>query len=683
MNRTSLSLAALARALLLRGPLPVATLWLGLAAPVAVAWALPLTESATLRGGLRQSLEEGAHLTVERPGINDFDNFTAFQRDAASEVDRPLSPYLLPGVMVASAGPLLPVSVNNQAVAQPIGDLRLAIDYLDDLAAHVKVVAGELPPDGLGGPYPAVTMPQAGADPAGLRLSDRFCADFAPGPVGRDPRWCGRLVGLWKPLRSSDPYWAGGPPTLAVAVGLYDFFELLKLHPPGGALAGRRYAADVSTVDPGSAQDLPQRLGGLRESVGGAGDLRLRMSLGTALSRYDDAQRATAQTINVLIAALALLALCLVQLSASRLVDLQAPDVGLLRARGWPPGQAWWFLFVQLCVVALPAIPAGLGGATLFITAGGLGAEVGVAPATADLTVAGLTLIAVLTSAVTVLAAVAWSASRDPGREPTVLGPAVAWWRWWNVDLLLAALALVLMLARPARPGSLLGAAPADDLLRFLAPVLAVATLALVALRALPLAGRLAARGRIDLPATLAGWQLQRKPEQHAGLVLFLLLAVAITGFCALNLAAQPKPVTLLDAIQHDNQAILITILLAVLTMALAGFWLHFGAAARARCREYAPLALNGLPASAARSSLGFEQLVVLAYGVVVGTLLALTLVAALESDVMGGGVEAEIGNAVPSLLAWATLPTGLVLVAWLVRRTGIRGGWLEELREG
>jgi hypothetical protein len=665
-----LSLFGLARSLLLRGPLRASALGLCVAATVAVTWALPVTESVALRSGLRQAVADGAHLTVEQPSVRDFDGFVAFQRQAADRVEARMAPYLTQGSVFATTGQMPVATVNDQPAGG--GRLQLAAAYLDDLAAHVVVLAGSLPPDGLGGPATAVTMPQSGADQLGLRLSDRFCVGMASGT------WCARLVGLWRPLREADPFWTGRPRQLA-ALGRFDFFELLKLQPPQGALAGRRYAADLSAVEPANAGDLGRRLRDLRAAFDTGGPLRLNVSLDAALDRYGAAQASAVVALNVLVAALIVLALCLVQLAASRVADLQAPEVALLRAHGWSPGAAWRFVFVQLCAVGLLALPAGLVGAAAVTAALGVGS--GLAPATGDLVVAAVALLCALLAAVAVLAVVAWSvASLEPGKEPSAFGPAGPWWRRWNVDLPLAGLALALVLGRPARLGGLVGAAAADDLLRFLAPVLAVSILGLVALRALPAVGRLAGRGRGDLPSALSGWQLRRRPDQHAGLVFLLVLAVATVGCCALDLAAQPRVVRDIEAIHHAFETIVIAVLVSALTIALAGVSVHFQAAARARRREYATLVLNGLPAVLARRSLGIEQRVVLGYAAAVGAVLALTLAAALLGDVAGSGLQSEAGD-VLSAVAWsATLPAGLVLVSWLVRRSSFRGDLLDEL---
>lgn len=677
---STISLFGLARALLQRGPLRTAALALCVAGTVAAAWALPLTASVALRSGLREALSDGAHLTIERPGVADFDGFIAFQRQAGARVEERLRRYLTPADVFATVGPLPIMSVND--LPSPSGSRQLAGAYLDDLDTHVEVLAGFLPPDGLGGGSTAVTMPESAADQLGLRLSDRFCVDLVT--PGASPAWCARLVGLWKPVRANDPYWGGRPPGLVVAMGRYDFFELLRLHPTGGALAGRRYAANLDADGPGSVGDLTRRLTDLRQSFAPGDPMRVNASLDAAIARYQTAQGAASPTLDVLVAALAVLALCLVQLAASRVVDLQARDIALLRARGWPPGAAWRFLFAQLCAVGLAALPIGLVGAAAVTTVLGVAARPGTGPMPGDVSAAATALGAVLAAMLAVLAVVAWSvAEREPGDEPAPMGPAGAWWRRWNADLPLAALALALVVARPGRAAGVAGTGGIGDLLRFLAPVLAVSILGLVALRALPAVGRLAGRLGHGLPVTLAAWQLQRRPEQHAGLVFLVVMALAVGGFCAVNLATQSVAVADLDGIHHGFEAVVSAVLVATLAIGLSAVWLHFWAAARARRREYAVLALNGLPAVAARRSLAVEQLVVLGYACVVGVVLAIALTAALLGDLTDGGLHSAPDDLVNASLGGVALIAGLAVVSWLVRRASFRGDLVAELREG
>jgi len=159
MNVAPISLPWLARSLLLRGPLRAAALGLCVAATVAVAWALPLDRVGRVRAGLQAAIADGAHVTVEQESVRDFNGFIEFQTQAASRVEARMRPYLTPGSVFATLAQLPLATVNDQ----PAGAGRRAVipAYLDDLATHVEVLAGSLPPDGLGGPATAVTMPES------------------------------------------------------------------------------------------------------------------------------------------------------------------------------------------------------------------------------------------------------------------------------------------------------------------------------------------------------------------------------------------------------------------------------------------------------------------------------------------------------------------------------------------
>jgi hypothetical protein len=113
------------------------------------------------------------------------------------------------------------------------------------------------------------------------------------------------------------------------------------------------------------------------------------------------------------------------------------------------------------------------------------------------------------------------------GRQSRLAGAARA-----GVDLAVLALAA----AAYWQLRSLSASTPADALL-VLAPALALLACALLCLRLLPLlAGvgdRLAARGR-RMGAALAVWQISRRPRQHAGPALLIVLAVA-SGTLALG----------------------------------------------------------------------------------------------------------------------------------------------------
>jgi hypothetical protein len=114
-----------------------------------------------------------------------------------------------------------------------------------------------------------------------------------------------------------------------------------------------------------------------------------------------------------------------------------------------------------------------------------------------------------------------------------------AWWRWRNIDLGLAVVGLLLIAetrtqAGQSTPGT------GQDPLQLVLPGVALALLALAALRLLPLVARLAVRGT-GLGARLAGWRLQRQPLQHARVALLLSFALSLSVFTSAYLATDQR----------------------------------------------------------------------------------------------------------------------------------------------
>ena len=662
-----LTLAGVARPHVAIGRGGLAALGLAAAATLALAAALPLLATMALTGGLRQTLTTDVHVTVQRTGVADFDGFARFQQEAERRVRTPMGSYLDGGTPFATTGPLYTVSLNGSPAPAAIARVGLSAGFLDDLTGHVEVLAGALPPDGLGGDATAVSMPQEGADQIGLHISDRFCVDFAPN-ASRDGRWCGRIVALWAPLRRSDPYWGGAPPKLQLTLGRYDFFQLLRLRSQQGAATaavGRRYAADPVAVEPGTAPDAQERIAQVGASLGGQPDMRLTENLGAALRRFDGQRHDAFAAFGVAGAVLVLLGLSLVSLTTRRFLAMQARDVAILRARGWSLGQVWRLLLVQIGAPVAVGVPLGLALAALAIVAvgpDGQGTAIGASVLAVGTALVGMT-VALGLPAVTAASREAGQGGRDASR------PELPWWRRSNVDLL-AALTAVPLLALPHVDLP-------DAGLRPLAPGLAVALLGLLALRALPIVG--AVSGGEDVPRALARWQLSRRPGQHGGTALRVTLALAVTVFGAIALGVGPRLAGPAGSIQSGWSFGLVATALTATVMALVGFGLHFAAVARERDREYAILTVNGLPGWAVRQSVGSEEAAVLVHGCFWGTVLGV----ALAVDIVPlGEIAPSIGvGAAAASAALTIVVLALVTVAWAARRRAGLAGPRDALR--
>src|SRR5215470_6259745 len=285
-------------------------LWLCLAGAIAMPALLPLIDAMAVRSGMAQTLAREGALTVEQ-NVSDLNTFNRFKRDVDSRVSGRTGSALVPLAAYATAGPLHVVTVGGAPATATLAQQTITGAYSDHLASHVTVDAGSLPPDALGGGDTAVTMPQAAADRLGLRLSDRVCFDFTAGTV--TPRWCARIVGFWQPLHLKDPYWGQPPNSLQLTMGRFDFFELVKQHPPQGPIAGLRYWASPEVVDPGRAAVVADQVRQLTAELK-TPDQRLTTSLGPSLESFHTMQLQVSTAIHLFAAAMTLLGLFVVAL---------------------------------------------------------------------------------------------------------------------------------------------------------------------------------------------------------------------------------------------------------------------------------------------------------------------------------------------------------------------------------
>jgi hypothetical protein len=580
---------------------PALALWLCLAAAVALPALLLVVGAMAAESGLAQTLDQAGGFSV-REDVAGVDAFDSLDRLVDVRATTRAGDALVPLGAFVMIGPLRVLTLRTEPATGDLAGRQLTALYAQHLAAHVSVVAGELPPEGLAGGETAVSMRQADADRLGVHLSDRVCGDYGGG-AGGQPAWCARIVGLWRPLAAGDPFWTGEPPGVELAMGRYDLFQLAGQ----GALrpsATIRYWAVRDATTPGGTAPLAAQVGALATELR-MPQRRVDTRLDRSLLAFDAHERRVSGAIDALAALVAVLGLGAVGLAAARLLDGQRRELALLRARGWTRGRAWLVAFGGLGAVGATAAAAAVGGCLLAataITASGMGLSA-LTLRPADVPGMLVALVAVAAALIVLLAALAARAVwRDPRPSPEPAG-------------------------RP--PGARLAAGTA-----------AVAGSAALALPHLPDAGRAAgvallaaavALGlpvawgarRASVPGTLAHLQLARRPVQHAGAAFVLTLAAAGALFAALGLAAGLASEAALwlglDVGLTAGGA-------GGLLLALVVSTLHFRSAARRRQREYGGLLAHGLVPAQVGRSLAVERAVTAAVSLLAGCVLGAAL---------------------------------------------------------
>jgi hypothetical protein len=566
-----------------RRPMWRVALGLLMAVTVAAVASVPLVEAMASESAMAQTLAGSAGLTVEQRNVAGVEAFNAFVQKVGDRVNARMGSDLVQVTDFASGRPLSLVSVNSQSLPGPSG-LQLVPTYVDHLADHAQVLAGELPPEGLGGQDVAVTMLQQGADQIGLRLSDRFCLGSTEG----QPAVCARVVGLWRPLDPREPFWGGTVPGLQLMTTRYDFFKLAGPQPGPSLVAGLRYRPNPYLIGSARAADVSDRIGLLRRDLAADPNLRVGTDLGRTLDTFRERQQAVAAAIDLVVLAIGLLALATLALVTRRLLDSEARERGELLRQGWPRARIWGVSIVGLLVLAALAAAAGLSG----------GALVGAVLAASG---SGLTA--------------QWLRASDLGAITAPVGIGIG-----GIVLIPVGLAaLAVTTSREAQPSA--GRSEGGRLTRWHPSALA---------RVLAVGGLLTLPRRLhgEISGTLARSQLEQRPQQHAGVASVLTLATAVGVVLAVELVtglvsggvAQPAP------LHGGLEVSLLLGLLAALVAAVVGWGIHFRSTAEHRQEEYATLFANGLPPATIAESVHAEETVVLRTTLSAGVLLGVII---------------------------------------------------------
>jgi hypothetical protein len=523
---------------------------------IAVPLSLQLVGDAAGQAGYRALLAPGSGnsvVIIEEPRGTNQASFADFQQSTAGLVNTEVGADLELLTTYVRASSFSIHTLNGKPFS---GRSGLTAASYPDLGAHVSLREGIFPDGGgVENPIP-VAMSESGAIEAGLAIGDVACVVISTAQAGRT--WCVRLVGTWRPLNANEPYWQVGPTGADLTLSAADYYQFLAAAQAAGGSdvrfrAGRVYQPDPAHFTVAGAPALLNGLTQLRGQVeiqqGGSFVTFLDPTIQTFLDRT----RINAFPIHLVGASLLLIVLYALALLSQNYLDAQGQQSLLWRTRGWRRERLANFFLLQNGILIVPSALLGTALA-LFATWILLGVETGfsspVSVGRGSAPVAGLTAVAV------VVLLEAWLGIRFSRRSVVEMRrdlarpSSVAWWRWRNVDLWLALLAIPLLGEAQLRSQvAVRGSSSGEDFIGLVLPVAAMAVLGLAALRLLPLAARACSLAPKNLAALLSGLRMSRQPTEHAGLALLLTLAVAIGAFTSIYSATERQ--NLLDRVAY------------------------------------------------------------------------------------------------------------------------------------
>lgn len=511
---------------------------MAIALALAVPLSLSLVGDGAAQAGYQSLLAPGSGssiVTIEQPGIANPTSFADFQQRTGVLVDGQLGDDLELLTTYARAGSFRINTLNGKASA---GDANLTVANFPDLPAHVALVTGVWSDgNGLQSPIP-VALSRSGAVEAGLTLGDVACVGTLSTPTDRS--WCVRLIGTWRPLKPSDPYWQGGPSNTDVMLSSADYYQFLAA--ANGAAgdvvfrAGRVYQPNPARFNVAGAPGLVNGLTQLRGQV----EIRDRGTFSTSLDHtiqtFLDRTRVNQFPIELVGASLLLVVVYALALLSQSYLDAQHQQSLLWRTRGWRRERMAGFLLLQMGILLVPAIVLGMAlaiAATWLLLSNETGTSAPLSGASAGVLIsalaAGIAFVLIVEAGLTIRFSrrTVLEMRRALGRPSPVV-----WWRWRNLDLALALLAIPLLAEAQLRSQvAVRNASSGQDLIGLALPLVAIALLGLAALRLLPFFARVCRLAPHNLAARLSWLRISRRPTEHAGLALLLALAVAIGVF--------------------------------------------------------------------------------------------------------------------------------------------------------
>jgi hypothetical protein len=510
---------------------------------LAVPLSLRLVGDGATQAGYQSLLGSGSSIvTIEQPWIADQKSLGYFQEQTATLVEGQVGGDLQLLTTFARAGTFRINTLNGKASP---GDANLTGAYYPDLLTHATLVNGAWP-DGKGqlSPIP-VTLSRSGAVQAGLTVGDVACVGTASTPTAKS--WCLKLIGTWQPLKPSDPYWQSGPSNTDINLSAADYFQFLaaanRATDDVFYRAGRVYHPDAARFTMARAPALAGGLTQLRAQVEIRQSGRFITQLDYTIRTFLERTRVNGFPIQLVGASLLLVVVYALALLSQAYFDSQLRQSLLWRTRGGRRECLAGFLLLQVGILLVPALLVAVVLA-LAVTGALLSKETGtLAPVNvgADTVILGLASGLAIVLIVEAGLIVRFTHRSVIAMRRSFARPSpVAWWRWRNLDLGLALLAIPLLAESQLRSQvAVRSASTGPDLVGLALPVVAIAVLGLAALRLLPLVAQICALAPSNLASRLSWMRMSRQPHEHAGLALLLALAVAIGVFAGVYSATE------------------------------------------------------------------------------------------------------------------------------------------------
>jgi hypothetical protein len=418
---------------------------------------------------------------------------------------------------------------------------------LAGVTGHAELTAGHWPGPRIAGRPIPVALPASTA--AMLHLAVGQVLALPDSITGARARLV--VTGLYRPRDPAAPYWRLSllGTSGRLVQGAFVTYGPMLVAPaslgPGGLTVGQAswlLTVHTARISPGDTAPIGTRLGAVmtslqtRQDLGG---LQAATSLPQTLSALGSSLVVARSLLLIGSLQLILLATAAAAVAARLLATQREEENALLSARGVARGQLARASLAEAALLTVAGVAAGtvLGCylSALLMSASGLPHRTGGLAVTLRQGLAGgawwpAAVIAVLVILVVVrpaLRPVTPGAARlRRGRQAALATAARA---GLDTALLLLGVVAFWELRRYSAVPRLSGGALGIDPVLAIAPVLALAGLALLPLRALPAAARLldrlSVRGR-HIVAALASWQVSRRPVRQGGPILLVVLAV-------------------------------------------------------------------------------------------------------------------------------------------------------------